>query len=575
MLKRVSKQFFLISIIIAGTIVWSLTMIRSGLNYNYGVGFWGANGHDSIWHVALAESLSGGSFENPVFAGENLKNYHLGFDLLLALINQVTKIPINYLYFQILPPIFALLIGVLTYWFTTEWQAPLIGLNNSKKAGFWATAFVYFSSGFGFVITFLRDGVITGESMFWSQQSVSTLINPPFVMSLIFILLGLIFLLKYQQTHSTYYMLLSTVSFGLLIQIKVYAGLLILGGLFCASLFELITSHKSLITKIFFGTLILSLIIFLPFNKNPQSMIVWQPFWFLETMMSYSDRLGWERFYSAMTTYKMGHIWFKGILAYSVAFVIFVIGNMGLRITGFYFLLKTKIDSILVFIVSICLAGVIIPMFFVQTATPWNTIQFFYYYLFFFAILAGIVMNQIKSRFKYVIFVIFAIFSSMSTLQHYLPKMPQAFISNNEIEALNFLFRQPKGIILTYPFDSDKAKAAIANPPRPLYFYDSTAYVSAFSKKQVFLEDEVNLNIMGYDWKSRRNEILQFISNLDSIKGKEFLDKNNIKYLYLVKENSPLQGELLRLGSADLGLKKIFENKEYIIYRYGEDFGGS
>ena len=153
--------------------------------------------------------------------------------------------------------------------------------------------------------------------------------------------------------------------------------------------------------------------------------------------------------------------------------------------------------------------------------------------------------------------------------------MPQAFISNNEKEALSFLSEQPDGVVLTYPFDGDKAKEAIANPPRPLYFYDSTAYVSAFSKKQVFLEDEVNLNIMGYDWKSRRKEVLSFISNLDIEVGKNFLKINDIKYLYLVKENSPLQGELLRLGSKELGLVKIFENKEVIIYEYAKDFGGS
>ncbi|MEK7168639.1 MAG: hypothetical protein AAB778_01375 [Patescibacteria group bacterium] len=550
-----------ILIILLGSLIWSLTMIRSGLNYSYGVGFWGANGHDGVWHLALSESLSAGSFENPIFAGEALKNYHFGFDLMLALINQVTKIPINYLYFQILPPIFALLIGYLVFSFVLNWRG-------SRTEAIWATAFVYFSGGFGFLITFLRDRVFTGESMFWSQQAASTLINPPFAMSLIFILLGLIPLQKKN-------LFLSILFFGLLIQIKVYAGLLVLGGLFCASLFELFSKRYSLITKIFLGTLIFSLVIFLPFNKNPQSMIVWQPFWFLETMMSYSDRLGWERFYSAMTTYKMGHIWIKGILAYTTAFIIFVIGNMGLRVIGFYAIKRVKIDSLLVFIVSICLAGVIIPMFFVQSGTPWNTIQFFFYYLFFFAIFAGIVMSQIKSRFKYIIFVIFAIFSSWSTLQHYLPKMPQAIISNDEIEALNFLSRQPQGIVLTYPFDSDKAKAANSNPPRPLYFYDSTAYVAAYSGKQVFLEDEVNLNIMGYDWKSRRNEVLQFISNLDPLKGKEFLDKNNIKYLYLVKENSPLQGELLRLGSADLGLEEIFENKVSILYRYGENFGGN
>ena len=96
-----------------------------------------------------------------------------------------------------------------------------------------------------------------------------------------------------------------------------------------------------------------------------------------------------------------------------------------------------------------------------------------------------------------------------------------------------------------------------------------------FLKKAVFLEDEVNTNIMGYDWKNRREEVLWFISNLDIQKGQNFLKSNNIKYLYLVKAVSPLQEELLKLGSTELDLEKIFENKESIIYRYGENIGSN
>lgn len=567
MLKKALKQYSIASLIVVGVLVWSLTMIRSGLKYSFGVGYWGANGHDGVWHLALAESLVRGSFDNPVFSGSVLQNYHLGFDLLLALINQVTKIPINYLYFQILPPIFAFLIGLLVYLFVLNWRG-------SKGEALWATFFVYFSSSFGFIITFLRDGIFSGESMFWSQQSTSTLVNPPFALSLIFILSGLIFLQKYQKSYSLLHMAYSIIFFGLLIQIKAYAAILVLLGLFISGVYAYILHHTSDILKVFMGSLFLNLLIYFLTKSSVSGVFIWQPFWYLETMMSYSDRLGWERFYSAMTTYKMGNIWFKEILAYSVALAIFLIGNMGTRIIGFYFLIKTKFDEILIFILTIALVGFLIPVFFVQNGTPWNTIQFFYYYLFFFSIFAGIVTSWLNKSIKIVI-VILAAIGAWTTLQHYLPKMPQAFVSNDEIEALDYLEKQSDGIVLTYPFDEHKAKEAIKNPPRPLYFYDSTSYVSAFSKKQVFLEDEVNLNIMGYDWKSRRKDVLLFISTLDIEDARQFLNLNNIKYLYLVKENSPLQGELLKLGPTELGLSKIFENKVSIIYQYDTNFGGN
>ena len=80
-LKRNSLAAILI---VLGTISWSLTMVKSGLIYDYGMGFWGPNGHDGIWHIALVKSLLRGSLDMPVFAGEALKNYHIGFDFLLA-----------------------------------------------------------------------------------------------------------------------------------------------------------------------------------------------------------------------------------------------------------------------------------------------------------------------------------------------------------------------------------------------------------------------------------------------------------------------------------------------------------
>jgi len=94
----------------------------------------------------------------------------------------------------------------------------------------------------------------------------------------------------------------------------------------------------------------------------------------------------------------------------------------------------------------------------------------------------------------------------------------------------------------------------------------SSAYVSAFSNKTVFLEDEVNLDITGYDWKSRREKVLGFISNLNEEEGRKFLKVNKIKYLYLVKVISPLPGEKLKLGESQLGLTQIFENEEVDIF---------
>lgn len=543
-----------IALLLLGTISWSITMVKSGLCWNAqcasGVGFWGANGHDGIWHLALISSLSRGSRGIPVFAGYPLQNYHIGFDLLVAFLNKETSIPIANLYFQILPPMFSLLIGFLTYKFTQL-------LTGSKKSGILATFFVFFGGSFAWILG-------RGESAFWSQQAITTLINPPFALSLIFILLGLIFLLKFQRNHKALFLVLSSIFFGVLIEVKVYAGILILGGLFVSAVYELITVHRSRITYIFFGSLIISLLVYLPFNKFSVGLLVWQPFWFLETMMGLSDRLGWTRFYSAMTTYKSGGIWLKGILAYSVAFVIFVCGNFGTRILAFKNINLKKLTSLDLFIWLIIGAGILIPTLFLQKGTPWNTIQFFYYSLFFSGILAGIVLGRLN-KLLIVLFVVLTIPTTTITLKEvYLPQRPPAMLSKEELSALEFLKNQPDGVVLTYPYDPIKAKEAESNPPRPLYLYESTAYVSAFSGKTTFLEDEVNLNITGYDWPTRRVDIENWYKEKDQEKAREFLKQNNIKYIYWVK------GQRAYLGDGQLGLARLFENNEVDIWKVGD-----
>lgn len=516
------KKWLLITI---GTISWSLTMIKSGWIYSYGMGFWGANGHDGVWHVALAESLSRGSLDIPVFTRHVLQNYHIGFDLFLAFIHKITFIPIVNLYFQILPLLFAALIGLLTYMFTLNWT-------KSNRSAWWSTFFVYFGGNFGWILG-------KGESAFWSTQAISTLINPPFALSLIFILLGLISLQKNRK-------LLAILFFGLLIQIKSYAGILVLGAL-------LVSGNIS----VFFGSFLISIVIFLPLFKSSSNLLVWQPFWFLETLMG-PDRLNWQRFYSAMTTYRMGGVWLKGIPAYLVAFAFFWIGNMGTRLLLIF--RKIKIDSINIFIYSIISAGIIIPMFFLQKGTPWNTIQFFYYSLFFSSVLAGIALSGIN-RYLLIVVVLLTIPTTIITLKDvYIPTRSPAMLPNDELSALSFLSRKSGGIVLTYPFDSIKAKEAEANPPRPLYLYTSTAYVSAFSAHNTFLEDEINLDITGYDWKDRRIEVEKWYKEKDQTKARQFLKENNIKYIYWVKPQRAL------LGEDQLGLIKIFENKEVNIY---------
>ncbi len=563
------NKYFKYIVILVGSIVWSLTMFRSGLMINNNIGFFGANGHDGIWHLTIINSLSKGNLNMPVFSGEIIKNYHIGYDVFVAMLHRLTTIDISVLYFQVLPFVFSFLIGLLVYQFVLNWK-------KDEASAVWATLFTYFSGSLGFLVTLYKDGLVSGESVFWSQQALSTLVNPPYAMSLVFILLGLVAL----QNKKT---LLSIIFFGLLLQVKAYSAILVLAGLFVVSVYSYLKNKSTFYLKVFLGSLIINVVLLFSVKNDSVSIFEFMPFWFLETMMSYSDRLGIEKYYSAMTNYKLGDVYVKLIASYSVAFVIFVVGNLGIRLFSikYYFDMlrkKVKVDEFNVFITTILLVSLAIPMLFIQKGTPWNTIQFFYYFQFFVGILAGISFNQIisklKNNSKYIVYaVMFLIFviNSYVTLQHYLPKMPQAVISKEEFEALNFLKQSAKGITLTYPFDQYRSKEALKNPPRSVYLYESTGYVSYYGDTTTFLSDEVNLNIMGYDWKERREKVLEFFESNDPTFSKKFLEDNNISYLYLTRDNPNMYGVTLKLSPGDINLETIFENTKVTIYRYKEE----
>jgi len=578
MLKRllqtlsISKSGFWL--IMSGSLTWSLTMIKSGIVYSYGMGFWGPNGHDGVWHIALAQGLARGSWDMPIFAGDTIRNYHIGFDLILTVLHKLTFIPIHTLYFQVLPPILSLLIGYFAYKFVYVWT-------KSYTQSFWAVFFVYFGGSWGWIVTLIRNGEIGGESLFWSQQSISTLVNPPFALSILFMFAGLYFLIKnirtpQQNSYTTRNLLLVTFLFGSLVQIKVYAGVLILCGLFVAGIWRMLNRRGIQLMKVFTGSLIFSILIFSPLSESVGQTIIFRPFWFLESMVATPDRLYWPRMASAIANYNLAGNWPKLILAYGVTLFIFWLGNLGTRILKeplFFKHLKNfrKLSYVEVFIYTIIGIGVLIPMFFIQSGTPWNTIQFMYYSLMFSGILAGVtlgafleksntnpprVKNSLRIRIVVVAIVLLTIPTTYGTLKyHYLPSRPPAKISSKEIEALKFLSQQPDGIVLTLPFSKSLADKAINDPPRPLYLYESTAYVSAFSGKSTYLEDEVNLEITGYDWKFRRNETEAFFEN----PSLAFLSENQIKYVYI-------SDYYKTLGLESIGMKKIFENKEIAIY---------
>lgn len=559
MLKNKKIKEFPLILIILSTVLFSLTMFRSGLKYQFGIGFWGPNGHDAIWHLSLINQLKQQiPPQNPIFSGVTLQNYHWGFDFLVAVISKITFIDSSILYFQILPIIFSLLIGFLSFKL-----AFLITKNNITSIFF--VLLNYFAGSFGWIFTLIKNHQIGGESLFWSMQSVSTLLNPPFALSLIIILFGLIFWFKYHSSNSIKSAILIGLLLALLSGIKVYAGILVGLALSFYWLYNAICSKKifgfNFIICLVMGLISFLILLSLGVLKGDQ-LLEFKLFWFTHSMIESLDKFYLPKL--ASFRFNQTNILISAILEVGLIFI-FLIGNLGTRVLGFFTIFSKKIkkeindfDKLVFFIF---IFSFFIPLIFVQKGTAWNTIQFFYYFLFFANFYFAQFLSKFWSKNKIPIFILLVIscLTSFSTLKDYLGNPPPSCLPNSEIEALNFLKSQNEGFVLTYPYN--KYKKDKMTTPIPLYAYETTAYVSAFSNKQTFLEDEMNLDITGFNWQQRRTDEEKFFTTTDKFFARGFLINNKINYIYLVGDQN------FTLSLSDLQINELFNNGQIRIYK--------
>ena len=553
--KELSKDFtikfrnkfeLLLTVLIGvGTLFQQMPTFKNGLSFPYGFGFWGPNTHDGIWHISLINQLMNKvPPQNPSFAGVELKNYHYFYDLLVALTNFITDIPILDLVFRFYPIIFSLILGISSYY--------LIKLiTTSPKAILFSIYLMYFAGSFGWIVEYIKQGHLGGESAFWANQSISFNLNPPFAISLL-IVIAILQLLTSLRTKTSILSLI--ILSGSLISFKAYGAVIILLTLFLIGILK--KDGKYLL--IFLGSFIISVLLFISNFTIGQSLIIFSPFWFIHSMIDSPDRVGWTRLTLARIVGLETGNWFKFISSEAISLTLFIIGNLGIRFFALFSLVKIKEifkDKFKLTLFIVSFLSLIIPIIVIQAGNPWNTIQFIYYFLYISALVGGIILARMPLIIV-VFFLIITPINSWATANSYLSYQPHARISLEEATGLNFLASQDSGVILTYPYDG-KLKTRLSEP-WPIFAYDSTAYVSAFSKKVTYLEDLSQQNILLTDYKKRQVASNDFFTSSDSQK-QEFLKKFKIKYIYIPKIFNQ------RIAESSI-IKNIFENEEIIIY---------
>lgn len=571
----------LILVLAVGVIGQWAIIAPSGLSYGKDLYFWSAHGHDGIWHLSLMEDMHRDifPFQNPEFSNHKLENYHFFVDLFMSEISRIFSLSNIDVYFRMVPLYFSLLLGLASFVLVRAWS-------QSYATGVWAMVFTYFTGSFGYVLTWLRSKSLAGESIFWVSQPQSVLGNPPQAAAFIIILVFLFCLLQYSKIKKNGYLFLLVFLGGVVVEFKVYAGILVLGSLAVISLIQLIQQRSWKIPLISTITALFSSAIFLPNSVSSGNFLVWEPWWFIRTMVVAPDRLGWidlefqRQHYLSKGTW---HAWLRIIQIEGQSFLIFLVGNLGIRIIGLWLFIQGMFkkgflkDPFLVTLISMTLISFIIPIFFVQKGVAYNLSQIIQYFLLFMGFFAAFATTYILKKFPSIylkilitaVIVILAIPTQVGLIQQFYSNFPPAKISFEEIEALKFLKHQSleDDVVLTADFNQ-YAKESFKSP-LPISVWQDTGYVSAFSARRTFLADTEQIKIMGYDIDKLIDERKRLFTDSSSevsdhsaaLLFNNFVAKYNIKYVYLT------YGQKFTASVEKLNIDLIYQTPNVKLYR--------
>lgn len=513
----------------------TLTVVFSGLVGDMGMGFYGPNGHDAVFHLSLIEHFKKDFFSlsHPQYSTAVLQNYHFAVDYILAILSKITGVSSIDWYFR-LWPLFVLLFLVLGL----NKLFDRLSFNQPTRALSYFLCFFGSSLGF-FANIIVNKRLFGGESIFWSNQPVSYFLNPPLITSLAIMVWFLVFL-------NSKNFLASVFLGSILAPTKIYSFFLLVTSLFLSKKFKL-------------GVLIsiLGFILLLPTLSLNRAVFEFNPLWFPRSMFESLDHLYIERISSAWQAYENSGNLLKVALLNFFGLFIFVIGNLGFRLFGLISKPKNTLEKL---ILVISIFGIVIPLTFTQAINPWNSIQFLYYSQFFLAILAAPILINLSKPWIIILIVATNILGPVGTIRDYLSTSPSSRISLVELDVLSRFSQFPSGLVVSPIFESITAKKV--PEPRNLYAYVSTAYISALTPHRELLSDTINLDITFVRYQDLANNIIRLYQTKDESYIIKFLQENKVGYLY----ETPL-GKL-SVDPNKVCLSKIIGTSEVNIYKF-------
>lgn len=564
MFTLVKKNWPVVLLIVVAFICYMITIVPSGNRYCFdglcGLYFWGAHGHDAIWHLAMvATSFDTVPFVLPNFAGANLGGYNYFLDIIIFIF---AKIGINPLisYFKIIP---ILWFGVFTLLLLKLSDR----IHKGSLFGFIFLFFAYFSGSFSYLITLFKDGTMWGSGAILAMQPLLSLTNVQFALSIAVLTLILIVVKDVKNAHKNSLLLSMLVALNL--ALKFYAGVI---SLFIVGLFfvyQLIRdrSIKQFVKSILLISALTAIVLLVFYKPDSQSVagapIIYSPLstvyplvedpnilymkdltnarYFLESIGKFSPRL------IVINAYIVG---------------LYLILNFGTRIIGALYIAhqvwKKKISYYEIIVTSTIIFSMLLSMLFVQKGIWWNTVQFSYYAFFLSNIFVAQAVYAMVKKYKKVgiifatVVFLLTIPNSIDIVRGFYQRPGHTYLPDGEMKALQFLKKQPSGIVYFPPPKKDNS-VKTNSKQKPLHVLGDNAYVTAFSGKQSYIADEVQLELINVNYKER----------LTSAGDWSCATLRHVDYLYEIV-SSPIG---TRLDNCRDKYKQIYKNDSATLYK--------
>lgn len=562
------KTILILSVFIIGVVGQLAIIAPSGQSIDGDLIFYSAHGHDGMWHIALMEEIKKSfPLQNPTFAGEKLVNYHFFSDIALAMFSKYLFLSNLDLYFRFFPLLFSILLGMAVYFLGKK-------MTGSWMVGLWATIFTYFAGSFGYIVTWIQNKTIGGESIFYGTQIQSSSGNPPQIISNIAVLtiFYILYLLLSANKGNFWLYLALIIIIGTLVEFKVYAAVVIFISLGLASFWQVIKERKTNLLSLTILGGILSAFLYFPNSKASISFLIFEPWWYIRTMIvtpSRLDLLDWEL--RRQTYISEGNL--KRVVQLEVtAFLIFFFGNLGTRFLGLWNFATAARSYFSNYFNQIFLTTTLVsitaPLLFLQRGVASNTSQFLQYFILLFGILSAITTTSILNILRHSILkIIFSVLimllmipTQLALIYDFYDSPPLAKISSQELAALEFLKEnsQSENIILTPPYNKH---LDLAGETPDIWDWFDTAYISALTSRRTYLSDFEQVDIMGYDLKSRATKVQSIFDEVNPDRFSQLLKSSGVNYLYYPLAQSP------KVDLSKTDLTKFFSNEKVAIWK--------